>query len=124
MDIIKKYVDKFNGEDEELYVNLIDNAHAYEWLSDEIPVFECPDEDIEEAYYFRWWTYRKHLKKTEDGYIISEFIIGCNAEYSGMLISCEKEIDGGIIGYDICYDPNDKNTPLTISNEYIKKVFN
>ena len=74
MDIIKKYVDKFNGEDEELYVNLIDNAHAYEWLSDEIPVFECPDEDIEKAYYFRWWTYRKHLKKTEDGYIISEFL--------------------------------------------------
>ena len=51
-------------------------------------------------------------------------MIGCNAEDSGMLISCEKEIDGGIIGIDICYDPNDKNTPLTISNEYIKKVFN
>lgn len=74
MDIIKKYVDIFNKDDEEMNINLIDNNHAYEWMCAEIPVFECPDKDIEEAYYFRWWTYRKHLKKTEDGYILSEFL--------------------------------------------------
>lgn len=74
MDIIKKYVDLFNENDEELYINKIDNAHAYEWLSEEIPVFECPDKAIEKAYYFRWWTYRKHVRQTEDGYIISEFL--------------------------------------------------
>ena len=71
--------------------------------------------------------FRDYLEKDNgilNGYIISEFMIGCNAEDSGMLISCEKEIDGGIIGIDICYDPNVKNAPLTISNEYIKKVFN
>ena len=74
IDIIKSYVDKFNAEDEELYVNFIDNKQAYKWLSQEIPVFECPDKDIEETYYFRWWTYRKHLKMTDDGFIISEFL--------------------------------------------------
>lgn len=74
MDIIKKYVEQFNKNDEELYINMIDNSHAYEWMCKEIPVLECPDKDIEEIYYFRWWTYRKHLKKTEDGYMVTEFL--------------------------------------------------
>ena len=74
MDILKKYVDLFNENDEECYHNLIPNARAYEWLRDEIPLFSCPDKDIEQAYYFRWWTYRKHLCMTDDGYIITEFL--------------------------------------------------
>ena len=81
MDIIKYYVDLFNQNDEELYINEIDNAHAYEWLSENIPVFECPDKAIEKAYYFRWWTYRKHVKPTEEGYIITEFLP--KVEWSG-----------------------------------------
>ena len=39
MDIIKKYVEKFNSNDEELYINMVDNAHAYEWMCKEIPIF-------------------------------------------------------------------------------------
>ncbi|MBO5454639.1 MAG: hypothetical protein J6A69_11870 [Clostridia bacterium] len=74
MDILKKYVDKFNKNDEEIYINKIDNNHAYEWLREEIPIFECPDKDIEETYYFRWWTYRKHIKETDFGFMISEFL--------------------------------------------------
>ena len=74
MDILKKYVDLFNENDEESYHNLIPNDRADEWLKDEIPLFSCPDKDIERAYYFRWWTYRKHLRLTEDGYIITEFL--------------------------------------------------
>lgn len=74
MDIIKQYVELFNENDEETHVNDIDNAHAYEWLKNEIPVFECPDKDIERTYYFRWWTYRKHLKSTPLGYVITEFL--------------------------------------------------
>ena len=71
---LKKYVDFFNKNDEESYHNLIPNDRAYEWLKDEIPLFFCPDKDIEKAYYFRWWTYRKHLRLTDDGYIITEFL--------------------------------------------------
>ena len=74
MDILKEYVDLFNENDEESYHNLISNDRAYEWLKDEIPLFSCPDKDIEKAYYFRWWTYRKHLRLTDDGYIITEFL--------------------------------------------------
>lgn len=74
MEIVRKYVEKFNMNDEETHKNLIDNRHAYEWLKNEIPLFECPDKEIEETYYFRYWTYRKHLKMTEDGYIVTEFL--------------------------------------------------
>ena len=74
MDIVRKYVEKFNENDEELYINEIDNSKAAEWLCEEIPIFECPDKELEETYYFRWWTYRKHIKKTEEGYIITEFL--------------------------------------------------
>ncbi|MGB2754335.1 MAG: hypothetical protein WBD75_08180 [Phycisphaerae bacterium] len=56
----RHYVDRFNRDDEELYAN--------------IPLFECPDKDFERTYYFRWWTYRKHVKKTPDGYVITEFL--------------------------------------------------
>lgn len=31
-------------------------------------------QNIEEIYYFRWWTFRKHLKKTPDGFIVTEFL--------------------------------------------------
>ncbi len=74
MDILKQYVDMFNEDDNELYKNSVDNAHAYEWLKEEIPLFSCPDKDLERTYYFRWWTYRKHIRRTEEGYVITEFL--------------------------------------------------
>ena len=35
MELLRKYVDLFNERDEETHKNLIDNAHAYEWLKKE-----------------------------------------------------------------------------------------
>ncbi len=74
MDVLKQYVDLFNEADEEVYKNSIENKDAYAFLKSEIPLFECPDADIERTYYFRWWTYRKHIKITDIGYVISEFL--------------------------------------------------
>jgi hypothetical protein len=71
--ILGKYVAEFNANDEELYSN-IPNAVALEFLEGNIPLFECPDEMFERTYYFRWWTYRKHIKQTPDGYVITEFL--------------------------------------------------
>ena len=70
---LKSYVERFNNDDEELYSN-ISNKDALNFLQQNIPLFECPDIDIERTYYFRWWTYRKHIKHTEDGYVITEFL--------------------------------------------------
>ena len=74
MDKLLKWVNLFNGYDEETIVNEVGNDKAYEWLKNEIPLFECSDENVERTYYFRWWTYRKHLKKTPEGYVITEFL--------------------------------------------------
>lgn len=75
MDFIDKYVEEFNRTDEEQKINAISNAEAAEWLKKEVPKFECPDKELEKIYYFRWWTYRKHLKKTDRGYAVSEFLL-------------------------------------------------
>lgn len=70
---LESYVQQFNAQDNELYSN-IPNDEALDFLARNIPRFECPDEEIERTYYFRWWTYRKHVKKTADGYVITEFL--------------------------------------------------
>ena len=84
---LKSYVENFNNDDEELYSN-ISNKDALNFLQKNIPLFECPDIEIERTYYFRWWTYRKHIKHTEDGYVITEFLP--NVPWSGKhnTISC------------------------------------
>ena len=68
------YVDDFNDCDEELYPQAVPNAEAFDFLEENIPLFECPDPLIERTYYFRWWTYRKHIKNTPDGFVITEFL--------------------------------------------------
>ena len=71
---LKAHVDKFNQNDTELYPQYIRNAGAYEFLKDNIPLLDCPDKEIEEIYCFRFWTFRKHIKQTPDGFIITEFL--------------------------------------------------
>ncbi|HEY3783581.1 MAG TPA: family 43 glycosylhydrolase [Fimbriimonadaceae bacterium] len=39
-----------------------------------IPWFDCPDKQLEKTYYYRWWTFQKHLKLTPDGWIVTEFL--------------------------------------------------
>lgn len=68
------YVEKFNAADEETVVNLIPNEKAWEWMTREIPFFDCPAGRFEETYYFRWWSFRKHIKQTDDGLVLTEFI--------------------------------------------------
>lgn len=74
-DYWRKYIDEFNETDEEQHINYIANADAADWLKEEIPHFECPDKDIEKAYYFRWWTYRKHIKRAGEKFAVSEFLL-------------------------------------------------
>jgi hypothetical protein len=71
---LKKYVTYFNSIDTEAVKNYVPNAAAFTWLAEQIPLFECPDSVLEQNYYYRWWTYRKHLVKTPDGFIFTEFI--------------------------------------------------
>lgn len=70
----RHHVDRFNTMENENVVNLIPNARAWEWMKENVPTFACPDPAFEEIYWYRWWTYRKHLRQFPDFIAISEFL--------------------------------------------------
>lgn len=68
------YIDRFNANDDQSVVNLVPNDAAWSWIAARAPLFTCPSARFEEIYYYRWWTYRKHLKQTPRGVLLTEFI--------------------------------------------------
>jgi len=82
------YVQRFNAQDVEDVVHLIPNAQAWPWMVENVPLFECPDATIERTWYYRWWTYRKHIKPTPVGTIITEFILPVRHAGTYNSISC------------------------------------
>ncbi|MEI7901940.1 MAG: glycosyl hydrolase family 65 protein [bacterium] len=70
----RHYAATFNQSDRETVTNHIPNAAAWDWMAGNVPLLDCPDKEIEEIYYFRWWTYRKHIKQTPDGFVVTEFL--------------------------------------------------
>lgn len=87
-DQLRGYVNFFNSLDEEDVVNYVTNEQTFDWLSDNILLFECPDSIIQQTYYYRWWTFRKHLKQTPDGFIFTEFITPVSHATTHNAISC------------------------------------
>ena len=85
---LKSYVDLFNKYDNELYKQHIPNNKALEFLSENIPLIDIPNKEIEETYYFRWWTFRKHIKSTEDGFVITEFLPNVSWSKKHNTINC------------------------------------
>lgn len=77
----RHYIETFNDDDNELYRGAFPNSAAWDFLKENIPLLDCPDEDIQRTYYFRWWTYRKHIKQTPAGWIVDEFLP--NVSWSG-----------------------------------------
>jgi hypothetical protein len=71
---LRRYVEQFNRADTELYAQAIPNSDAAVWMQANVPRFECPDKGIELTYYFRWWTFRKHIRQTPAGFVITEFL--------------------------------------------------
>jgi len=69
-----RYVEHFNAMEDENVTNFISNAASWNWLQKEIPFFECPDREVEEMYYYRWWSFRKHLEHTPHGFVFTEFL--------------------------------------------------
>lgn len=43
------------------------------WLTDTVPLFDCPDTATKEIYYFRWRSYFRSLKRSPDGWVVWEF---------------------------------------------------
>lgn len=82
------YVDYFNGMEDENIVQAIPNAEASAWMEENIPLFECPQKDFEEMFYYRWWTLRKHIKHTPAGYGMTEFLVERSYADKYNLIAC------------------------------------
>ncbi len=86
-DDYKHYVDYFNTMEDENIVQAIPNAKAWEWMTQNVPLFDCPNRDFEEMWYYRWWTLRKHIESTPVGYAMTEFLVKRNYADKWKLIS-------------------------------------
>lgn len=82
------YVSYFNGMEDENVVAAIPNSEASEWMKKNIPLFECPQQNFEEMYYYRWWTLRKHIEETPVGYGMTEFLVPRSYADKYNLIAC------------------------------------
>lgn len=82
------YVDDFNAQDLKPIENLIPNSGAWEWMAANVPMFDCPDKQLEQTYYFRWWTFRKHIRRAPAGRVITEFLAPVNHAGPHNTISC------------------------------------
>ena len=82
------YADRFNRMEDENIVTTIPNSESSEWMRKNIPLFDCPDRDFEEMYYYRWWTLRKHIKRTPAGYGMTEFLVQRSYADRYNLIAC------------------------------------
>jgi hypothetical protein len=84
----KHYVDYFNTMEDENIAKAIPNDSAWSWLKTNIPLFDCPQQNFEEMYYFRWWSLRKHITDTPKGYAITEFLVDRSYADKYNLIAC------------------------------------
>ena len=82
------YADYFNTMEDENIVTTIPNAQSSEWMRRNIPLFDCPQENFREMYYYRWWTLRKHIKRTPVGYGMTEFLVQRSYADRYNLIAC------------------------------------
>lgn len=71
----KNYVDYFNRMEDENIANAIPNVQSWEWMEKNIPLFDCPQDNFREIYYYRWWTLRKHIIDTPQGHVVTEFLV-------------------------------------------------
>ncbi|TWT77589.1 Beta-L-arabinobiosidase precursor [Posidoniimonas polymericola] len=73
-ELVEQFVERFNACDQEDVQNAVSNAEAADWILDNAPRFDCPSARLVETYYFRWWTYRKHIVATPEGRVLTEFL--------------------------------------------------
>jgi hypothetical protein len=82
------HVARFNSMEDENVTNFVSNATSWDWLVSNVPLFDCPDPEIEEIYYFRWWSFRKHIVQTTNGFVLTEFLVPMRHAGAFNTISC------------------------------------
>jgi hypothetical protein len=82
------HIARFNSIEDENVTNFVSNANSWDWLTANIPLFDCPDPEIQEIYYFRWWSFRKHIVQTTNGFVLTEFLVPMRHAGAFNTISC------------------------------------
>lgn len=61
-------------------------ADEWPWIEANIPFFDSSNKQFEEMYYFRWYSFEKHVEHTADhGYLITEWLHRPEIAYNGVL---------------------------------------
>lgn len=88
VDDYKHYATYFNEMEDENTKKVIPNDSSWTWMKANIPLFSCPQKNVEEIYYYRWWSVRKHISETPQGFGITEFLVERSYADKYNLISC------------------------------------
>jgi hypothetical protein len=82
------HISRFNSMEDENVTNFVSNAKSWDWLVSNIPLLDCPNPEIQEIYYFRWWSFRKHIVQTTNGFVLTEFLTPMRHAGAFNTISC------------------------------------
>lgn len=93
----RHHIDLFNRMIAEEVVNAIPNSEAWSWMEKNVPFFACPDSSMEQTYYYRWWSFRKHIKQTPKGWILTEFLrpVSHATEYNAISCALGHHVEEG-----------------------------
>ncbi|MGN5634813.1 MGH1-like glycoside hydrolase domain-containing protein [Streptomyces sp. AC154] len=58
-----------------------------DWYAANIPFVDLPDDTVQDTYYYRWEAFKKHLRSTADGMLITEFLPSVSWEGANSTIS-------------------------------------
>nr|DAW28674.1 MAG TPA: hypothetical protein [Caudoviricetes sp.] len=67
--------------------------------------------------------YAEVNEKMMEGYTVTAVTTGINEHDTGMLLELERKVDNVTLGIDVTYNPDcgEDETPLMISDEYVKE---
>jgi hypothetical protein len=61
-------------------------ADEWPWIAANAPLFDSSNKQFEEMYYFRWYSFEKHVEQTADhGYLITEWLHRPDLPHNGVL---------------------------------------
>jgi hypothetical protein len=61
-------------------------ADAWPWIAANVPLFDSSNKQFEEMYYFRWYSFEKHIEQTADyGILITEWLHRPDLPNNGVL---------------------------------------
>ena len=78
------YVNQFAADEREATGQ--QPADQWPWIAANAPLFNSSNKQFEEMYYFRWYSFEKHVEETADhGYLITEWLHRPDLPNNGVL---------------------------------------